>query len=50
MKNGKKPTRKQKMAIEKAKLKVEEWLVSKVLANQLEIVHKVNSKTRLINS
>jgi hypothetical protein len=40
MKHGKKPTNKQKQAIEKAGLKPENWLVTKSLSGELHIVTK----------
>mgnify|MGYP001163271894 CR=1 FL=1 len=46
MKNGKKPTLKQKIAIESAGLTLDNWLVSKALSDELLLVHKWTGKTR----
>lgn len=40
MKNGKSPTRKQKILITKAGLELENWLVSKATAYGLLLVHR----------
>ncbi|WP_394557309.1 DUF6906 family protein [Priestia aryabhattai] len=40
MKNGKKPTNKQKQAIERAGLKPDKWLVTKSLSGELHLVAK----------
>lgn len=50
MKNGKKPTLKQRMAIEWAGLKSSEWLVSKVdhRMHKLLIIHKETNQKRSI--
>lgn len=44
MKNGKRPTRKQKNLIEAAGYKPENWLVVKDLGNTLHIVSRVSLK------
>lgn len=48
MKNGKKPTKKQKEAIKTAKLNPDNWLVVKNLPNELHIVHRTSGKQRVI--
>ncbi|MDQ6418696.1 hypothetical protein RB620_04515 [Paenibacillus sp. LHD-117] len=50
MKNGKKPTLRQKLAMEWAGLKSKEWLVSKVdhSKSELLIVHKDTNQQRSI--
>lgn len=40
MKHGKKPTNKQKQAIERAGLKADKWLVTKSLSGELHLVTK----------
>ena len=47
MKHGKNPTREQKKIIEKNRLNVENWLVSKVFPDRLELVHKNTGHTRV---
>jgi hypothetical protein len=48
MKNGKKPTKKQKEAIKKARLNPDNWLVVKNLTNELHIVHRTSGKQKVI--
>lgn len=50
MKQGKKPTRKQKIAIKEARLNPDNWLVVKDLShlNTLEIVHRNTGTIRKI--
>ncbi|MFX3635426.1 MAG: hypothetical protein ACE3L7_04005 [Candidatus Pristimantibacillus sp.] len=48
MKNGKKPTRKQKQAIKSVNLTPENWLVFKVEPDKLHIVHRLSGKPRTI--
>jgi hypothetical protein len=45
MKNGKRPTRRQKIAIETAGLDPYEWFVVKALPGKLEIKHRFNGST-----
>ncbi|WP_179292170.1 DUF6906 family protein [Paenibacillus campinasensis] len=40
MKNGKKPTRRQRIAIKEAGLNIENWLVSKALPDRLVLTHR----------
>lgn len=48
MKNGKRPTRRQKDAIAALKLNVDNWLVSKATAGQLHLVHRMTGTTKVI--
>lgn len=48
MKNGKRPTRRQKIAIKEAGLNFENWLVSKVGPDFLLLVHRHTNKTKKI--
>lgn len=48
MKNGKRPSKKQKIAIQEVKLNPDNWLVVKSLADELHIVHRLSSKVRVI--
>ncbi|WP_078430459.1 DUF6906 family protein [Alkalihalobacterium alkalinitrilicum] len=40
MKQGKRPTKKQKIAIEERGLKASDWLITKSLTKRLHIIHK----------
>ncbi|WP_193671970.1 DUF6906 family protein [Bacillus cereus] len=48
MKNGKKPTRKEKMAIKSYNLNPENWLIFKKVDGALHLIHRFTSKTRTI--
>ncbi|MED0759001.1 hypothetical protein P4S93_09795 [Aneurinibacillus thermoaerophilus] len=48
MKNGKRPTRKQKQAIQCARLNPANWLVTKSLPDKLFIVHRESGRERII--
>jgi len=49
MKNDRKPTRRQKMAIAAAKLDAKNWLVRKDVAGELTIVSKAAGQVRRIS-
>ncbi|MED0673165.1 hypothetical protein P4S95_23605 [Aneurinibacillus aneurinilyticus] len=46
MKNGKRPTRKQKLAMEAVRLNPENWLVTKNLPGELHLVHRETNRER----
>lgn len=48
MKNGKRPTLKQKLLIHAAKLNSDNWLVTKAIHGQMHLVHRVSGKQRII--
>ncbi len=48
MKNGKRPTRREKILLGEKRLNIENWLVTKRTSTELEIVHKYSGKTRVI--
>ncbi|HJV46613.1 MAG TPA: hypothetical protein VJ824_12940 [Bacillota bacterium] len=48
MKNGKKPSRKQKEAIKFARLNPENWLITKALSDKLHLVHRESGRERVI--
>jgi hypothetical protein len=48
LKNGKKPTRQQQVAIIAAKLDPKDWLVMKNLSNELHIFHRDNKDLKVI--
>lgn len=48
MKNGKKPTLKQKMAIDAAGFNPRHWLVFKAESDRLHIVHRYVNQTKII--
>lgn len=48
MKNGKRPTRKQKILIKQRGLNPENWLVMKNLPKEMHIVHRVTGKTKVL--
>ncbi|SMF88069.1 hypothetical protein SAMN05661091_4096 [Paenibacillus uliginis N3/975] len=50
MKNGKNPTLRQKRFIEAAGLDPNDWLVYKVKADLLQIIHRKNESTKIINA
>jgi len=48
VKNGKRPTRKQKNIIAAARLNPENWLVSKNLPDCLHFEHRLSSRRRVL--
>ncbi|MCP1355437.1 DUF6906 family protein [Aneurinibacillus migulanus] len=46
MKNGKRPTRKQKLAMKAVRLNPENWLVTKNLPGELHLVHRETNRER----
>jgi hypothetical protein len=48
MKNGKKPTKKQKVAIQSVNLNPDNWLITKAMSDKLHIVHRESGKERVI--
>lgn len=48
MKHGKKPTREQKILLEKYKLNSDNWLVVKNTPSELLIVHRISDKTKVL--
>ncbi len=48
MKNGKRPTRKEKELLASLRLNVENWLVVKHTGTEMEIVHRHTGQTRTI--
>ncbi|WP_419182320.1 DUF6906 family protein [Paenibacillus radicis (ex Xue et al. 2023)] len=50
MKNGKRPTRKQKITMQGAKLNTDNWLVTKSTSRQIHVVHRVSGKQRIIST
>ncbi|WP_412761269.1 DUF6906 family protein [Parageobacillus thermoglucosidasius] len=48
MKNGKKPTKRQKEIIKQARLNPDNWLVVKNLPDELHIVHRETGRQRVI--
>ena len=48
MKHGKKPTRAQKMLIQKWKLDPAVWLVTKDKPDEIHLVHRYSDKTKRI--
>lgn len=48
MKNGKRPTRAQKMLMTKHRLNYNNWLVVKDTSTEMVIVHRESGKTRTI--
>ncbi|WP_240421625.1 DUF6906 family protein [Paenibacillus periandrae] len=48
MKNGKRPTKRQKIAIAAAKLNPDNWLVTKSMPEKLSLVHRNSGKQRSI--
>ena len=49
MKSGKRPTRKQKIAISGAGLNIENWLIEKNLPGKLHLVHRHTNSKKIIN-
>ncbi|WP_438800611.1 DUF6906 family protein [Acinetobacter baumannii] len=50
MKSGKRPTRKQKLAIQAARLNPANWLVTKNLPDTLHLVHRETGRERIISA
>ncbi|MNP84498.1 hypothetical protein D3C76_1838350 [compost metagenome] len=48
MKQGKNPTRRQKIAIKDAGFDPDNWLVSKALDDRLELIHRYAGTTKII--
>ncbi|MFD7521411.1 DUF6906 family protein [Paenibacillus chitinolyticus] len=48
MKNGKRPTRNQRFAIQQARLNPDNWFVSKNPPGQLHLIHRHTFTTRII--
>lgn len=48
MKQGRKPTRRQKLLLEKRKLQVKDWLVCKDLPGELVVEHRVTGTRRVV--
>lgn len=48
MKNGKKPTRQQQVAIIAANLNPNDWLIMKNLSSELHILHRDNKESKVI--
>lgn len=50
MKQGKKPTRKQKLIIAAARLNPDNWLVTKNLPGKLHLEHRETGRARVIHT
>ncbi|GIP25513.1 hypothetical protein J23TS9_06430 [Paenibacillus sp. J23TS9] len=48
MKNGKNPSRRQKIAIKEAGFNPDNWLVCKALDDRLELTHRLTGTTKII--
>jgi len=48
MKNGKRPTRREKELLSRMRLNVENWLVVKHTSTEMEIMHRHTGRTRVI--
>jgi len=48
MKQGKNPTRKQKLAIMVARLNSDNWLVTKALSGELHLEHRHTGRARVL--
>ncbi|AGE75838.1 hypothetical protein P9W99_18460 [Bacillus cereus] len=48
MKNGKKPTKKEKIHIESHNLNSDNWLIFKKLSNEMHLVHRDTNTTKVI--
>jgi hypothetical protein len=48
MKHGRRPTRRQKEIIKRARLNVDNWLVVKNLQGELHLENRVTGKTRIL--
>ncbi|MED1404521.1 hypothetical protein P4U07_17125 [Bacillus mycoides] len=50
MKNGKKPTKKEKIHINSYNLNPVQWLIFKKVSNELHLIHRYTNATRVIPS
>lgn len=50
MKNGKKPTKKEKMHIKSYNLNPDNWLIFKKIDGELHLVHRQTNRVRVIPS
>ncbi|MEK4675613.1 hypothetical protein LW858_25195 [Bacillus cereus] len=50
MKNGKKPTKREKIHIKSYNLNPDSWLIFKKVNNELHLVHRYTNKTKVISS
>lgn len=50
MKAGKRPTLRQKKLLKKARLNVDNWLVTKNLPDRLHIVNRLSGKERVLKA
>lgn len=50
MKNGKNPTRRQKIAIKEAGFKPENWLVYKIQGELIHIVHRLTNTMKIVSN
>ncbi|ALJ98025.1 hypothetical protein P4159_01510 [Bacillus thuringiensis] len=50
MKNGKKPTKKEKIHIGSYNLNPDNWLIFKKVSNELHLVHRYTNTTKVIPS
>ncbi|MDA2567378.1 hypothetical protein PDQ34_26005 [Bacillus cereus] len=50
MKNGKNPTKREKIIIESQGLNPENWLIYKKVANELHLVHRDTKDKRIIGN
>ncbi|WP_412675542.1 DUF6906 family protein [Bacillus mycoides] len=50
MKNGKKPTKKEKIHIKSYNLNPDRWLIYKKVSNELHLIHRYTNATRVIPS
>ncbi|WP_176519726.1 DUF6906 family protein [Bacillus toyonensis] len=48
MKNGKNPTKKEKMHIKSCNLNPDNWLIFKKMNNELHLVHRYTNSTKVI--
>ncbi|QQY95990.1 DUF6906 family protein [Bacillus thuringiensis] len=50
MKNGKKPTKREKIQINSYNLNPDRWLIYKKVSNELHLIHRYTNATRVIPS
>jgi hypothetical protein len=50
LKNGKKPTRQQQVAIIAANLDPKDWLIMKNLSSELHILHRIKKESKVISA
>ncbi|MGE7881665.1 DUF6906 family protein [Bacillus sp. NPDC094077] len=50
MKNGKKPTKKEKIHIQSYNLNPENWLIFKKVSSELHLIHRYANQTKIIPS